>query len=209
MQLQASQQRFGGSRLPGLSLRGAKRRGNLGKAAAISPMAFPHSDRVLRDCTPRALPRASRSGRHVGLRPPRNDKSGAGTVLTIACANRRFTAGRGMPLPAVNRRLAQAIVKTVPAPDLSLRGGRRPTWRPEREARGSALGVQSRSTRSECGKAIGEIAAAFPRLPRRFAPRNDKPGSLEPPNRCCDACSCIIPLRRGRAHSPQSGARRP
>ena len=29
-------------------------------------------------------------------------------------------------------------------PDLSLRGGRRPTWRPEREARGSALGVQSR-----------------------------------------------------------------
>ena len=37
-------------------------------------MAFPHSDRVLRDCTPRALPRASRSGRHVGLRPPRNDK---------------------------------------------------------------------------------------------------------------------------------------
>ena len=29
-----------------------------------------------RDCTPRALPRASRSGRHVGLRPPRNDKSG-------------------------------------------------------------------------------------------------------------------------------------
>ena len=28
-----------------------------------------------RDCTPRALPRAARSGRHVGLRPPRNDKS--------------------------------------------------------------------------------------------------------------------------------------
>ena len=156
-----------------------------------------------------------------------------------------------MPLPAVNRRLAQAIVKTVPAPDLSLRGGRRPTWRPEREARGSALGVQSRegscssyklslkwcapiasvaaltaqplaalppygcgvpladnerpagwqylrhkfigampsslslrggrrptwqsrSTRPDRGKAIGEIATASPRFPRRFAPRNDK-----------------------------------
>ena len=39
--------------------------------------AFLLSDRVLRDCTPRALPRASRSGRHVGLRPPRNDKSGS------------------------------------------------------------------------------------------------------------------------------------
>ena len=44
------------------------RRGDLGKAAAISPMAFPHSDLVLRDCTPRALPRASRSGRHRPLR---------------------------------------------------------------------------------------------------------------------------------------------
>ena len=63
--------------LPDVSLRGAKRRGNLGKAVTISPMAFPRCGRVRRDCTPRALPRAARSGRHVGLRPPRNDKSGA------------------------------------------------------------------------------------------------------------------------------------
>ena len=41
------------------------RRGNLGKALTISPIAFPQFSRVLRDCTPRALPRASRSGRHV------------------------------------------------------------------------------------------------------------------------------------------------
>ena len=61
-------------------------------------------------------------------------------------------------------------------PDLSLRGGRRPTWRPEREARGSALGVQSRSSRLHRGKVTGEIATAFPRLPRRFAPRNDTSG---------------------------------
>ena len=61
-------------------------------------------------------------------------------------------------------------------PDLSLRGGRRPTWRPERAARGSALGVQSRRTRPHRGKAIGENATAFPRLPRRFAPRNDTSG---------------------------------
>ena len=99
MQLQASQQRFGGSRLPGLSLRGAKRRGNLGKAAAISPMAFPHSDRVLRDCTPRALPRASRSGRHVGRWPPRNDKSEAFAILTVACTDCKCAAGPGCPLP--------------------------------------------------------------------------------------------------------------
>ena len=63
-------------------------------------------------------------------------------------------------------------------PDLSLRGGRRPTWRPEREARGSALGVQSRSTRLHRGKVTGEIATAFPRLPRRFAPRNDNSGTI-------------------------------
>ena len=50
-------------RPPSLSFRGAKRRGNLGEAVAISPMAFLRSGRVLRDC-------------HVGLRPPRNDKSG-------------------------------------------------------------------------------------------------------------------------------------
>ena len=55
---------------------------------------------------------------------------------------------------------------TTEPPDVSLRGGRRPTWRPEREARGSALGVQSRSTRLHRGKVTGEIATAFPRLPR-------------------------------------------
>ena len=52
-------------------------------------------------------------------------------------------------------------------PSLSLRGGQRPTRRPKREARGSALGVQSRSTRLNRGKAIGQVATAFPKLPRQ------------------------------------------
>ena len=52
-----------------------------------------------RDCTPRALPRASRSGRHVGLRPPRNDNSGAGAVLAAAGTGCECSAGSGMPLP--------------------------------------------------------------------------------------------------------------
>ena len=116
----------------------------------------------------------------------------------------------------------------VCTPELSLRGGRRPTWRPEREARGSALGVQSRSTQPDnrvlpantaalrdgvsrtppptrrvrsagipgnlqLPKALTErryrrnrlvrfyrhlvrTGSAFPRLPRRFAPRNDTSG---------------------------------
>ena len=56
------------------------------------------SGRVLRDCTPRALPRASRSGRHVGLWPPRNDKSGAFAILTAVCTGCRCVAGPGCPL---------------------------------------------------------------------------------------------------------------
>ena len=52
-----------------------------------------------RDCTPRELPRASRSGRHVGLRPPRNDNLGAITVLSSTCTSRPCSAGSGMPLP--------------------------------------------------------------------------------------------------------------
>ena len=93
----------------------------------------------------------------------------------------------GQPGPAQRCRPLQTADKTVKAKDLSLRGGRRPTWRPEREARGSALGVQSRE--GSC-----DFAGNFPtmqpgtarlhpkgtssrfalRAPRRFAPRNDK-----------------------------------
>ena len=68
-----------------------------------------------------------------------------------------------MPLPAQCCRIAQAVVKMAATPELSLRGGQRPTW-------------QSRSTRPDYRKAIGEIATACMRFPRRFAPRNDKLG---------------------------------
>ena len=80
-------------------------------------------------------------------------------------------------------------------PSLSFRGAKR---------RGNLLQPVTFSPRPTCYSTwYCEIATSA------APPRNDKPGSLEPPNRCCDACSCIIPLRRGRAHSPQSGARRP
>ena len=58
--------------------------------------------------------------------------------------------------------LQRKFIGAMPS-SLSLRGGRRPTW-------------QSRSTRPDHRKAIGENATAFPRLPRRFAPRNDTSG---------------------------------
>ena len=76
--------------------------------------------------------------------------------------------GCGVPLAGCERHADWQVIgwhrRPCRLPDLSLRGGQRPTWRPEREARGSALGVQSRSTRLNCGKAIGENAAASPRL---------------------------------------------
>ena len=71
--------------------------------------------------------------------------------------------GCGVPLAGSERHadwhfLRYAFCGARP-PDLSLRGGRRPTWRPERAARGSALGVQSR-------KALTISPIAFPRCSR-------------------------------------------
>ena len=69
-----------------------------------------------------------------------------------------------------------SIKRGWPPPDLSLRGGRRPTWRPEREARGSALGVQSRGGSCDFADGFPVIRPGTARLPRRFAPRNDTSG---------------------------------
>ena len=83
--------------LPGLSFRGAKRRGNLGEAVAISPMAFPRSGRVLRDC-------------HVGLRPPRNDKYGGQHRFNGG----RYGSGRAFPrLPRARSALAMTNQRTL------------------------------------------------------------------------------------------------
>ena len=89
-----------------------------------------------RDCTPRALPRAARSGRHVGLRPPRNDKLGS------------LTHSPEIP------------------PDLQL----------------PKAVTDRRYRRNWCipfSRWPVQIGSASPRLPRRFAPRNDKPGGLD------------------------------
>ena len=67
----------------------------------------------------------------------------------------------------------------APASDLSLRGGQRPTWRPERAARGSALGVQSREGSHDFADSLPVIRLGTARLPRRFAPRNDTSGERE------------------------------
>ena len=77
--------------------------------------------------------------------------------------------GCGVPLAGSERlwqlQVSRHFRRAYRLSSLSLRGGRRPTW-------------QSRSTRLHRGKATGEIATAFPRLPRRFAPRNDNSGAI-------------------------------
>ena len=90
--------------------------------------------------------------------------------------------GCGVPLAGSERHadwqfLRYAFCGARP-PDLSLRGGRRPTWRPERAARGSALGVQSREGTHDFADDFPVIQLGAARFPRRFAPRNDKSGSL-------------------------------
>ena len=72
-----------------MSLRGAKRRGNLGKAVTILPGL---------SCDPAGYC-------EIATAPsgPRNDKSLAFTVLTKACTGCKCSAGRGMPLPSAKR----------------------------------------------------------------------------------------------------------
>ena len=91
------------ARHPDVSLRGAKRRGNLAVPGRIVGKLSAKTQLPSRDRTPRALPRASRSGRHVGLRPPRNDKLGSLThspeippdlQLPKAVTDRRYRRNR-------------------------------------------------------------------------------------------------------------------
>ena len=80
--------------------------------------------------------------------------------------------------------------------NLSLRRGHRPTW-------------QSRSTRTDHRKATGENVAGCRRFPRRFAPRNDKPGSIArsaKPLYNLPACKALT-TRKGHAASVRRQSR--
>ena len=138
--------------LPDVSLRGAKRRGNLGEAvAARTSHRRPHA---LPNLTVAAFP-----AQPLAALPP----YGCGVP---------FTGGERLWQLHISARLR----RPCNAPGLSLRGGRRPTWRPEREARGSALGVQSREGSCDFADDFPVVRSGSARLPRRFAPRNDTSG---------------------------------
>ena len=104
---------------------------------------------------------------------PRVIQAGSGIFSGRALA---CVVGEGQPVPALHRRKRQAVVKMANVKGLSLRGGQRPTWRPEREARGSALGVQSRGGSCDFADGFPVVRPGTARLPRRFAPRNDTSG---------------------------------
>ena len=124
------------------------------------------------------------SGKHLQF-VQSNDKTYQPIASVAALTAQPLAAlppyGCGVPLAGCDRLagwqcLQRKFIDATPS-GLSLRGGRRPTW-------------QSRSTRPDHRKAIGENATAFPRLPRRFAPRNDKSGNLAPRNHYCNTCNC-------------------
>ena len=120
-----------------------------------------------------------------------------------SCARQLFARCRGADSRA--RRctcdLVQAAVKMVNAPDLSLRGGQRPTWRPEREARGSALGVQSRE--GSC-----DFAGRLPRY-RDWVLRDCHVASLLAMTRQAGAavhqCPCAVELPLYKALTTRKG----
>ena len=112
--------------------------------------------------------------------------------MPLPALHRRFVPGidtmagtncvcSGVPFTGVERlwqlHISARLRRPCNAPGLSLRGGRRPTW-------------QSRSTRLNYRKSFGEIATAFPRLPRRFASRNDNSGVHTILTMACTDCKC-------------------
>ena len=102
-----------GARLSDLSLRGAKRRGNLAEPDRTTGKSSAKSQLPSRDC-------------HVGLRPPRNDKPLVSTILTAACTNCKCAAGRDMSLPYILD-FTRAAPACTPSPHGRSGGrGRRP-----------------------------------------------------------------------------------
>ena len=96
--------------LPDVSLRGAKRRGNLAVHSWITGRP-----RRKRNCLPEIAPQ----GHFLALRAqgataplgPRNDKSGAFTIVTATGTIRSCGAGRSMPLPYKARAVGESARK--------------------------------------------------------------------------------------------------
>ena len=76
-----------------------------------------------------------------------------------------------------SRKFPGCIADRTMLPDLSLRGG--------------AADVAISQYPAGSQESHGENVAGCRRFPRRFAPRNDKPVCLTPPNYYCNTCDCL------------------
>ena len=138
---------------------------------------------------------------------PATRQQEARAIVRTAAPIASAAALPAQPLAACPLRVASALQVgndcstfcAASPPNLSLRGGRRPTW-------------QSRSTRLNRGKAIGKNAAAFPRLPRPlWGLAMTNLGALR--GRRCHPITCQPARRAGSAaagavesHHPFNGA---
>ena len=142
---------------------------------------------------------------------PATRQQEARAIVRTAAPIASAAAFPAQPLAACPLRVASALQVgndcstfcAASPPSLSLRGGRRPTW-------------QSRSIRLNRGKAIGEIATAFPRLhPKgtssRFALRAPRPlwglamtrqGSAAMGTVRRTESAVLLPLRGRAGHAP-------
>ena len=105
---------------------------------------------------------------HVGLRPPRNDKSGVHAVL-------RWLVPNGSAFPRLPRRFAPRNDKS--GGQHRFNGGRYGSGVPSRDCHVASLLAM---TNRRCVPSLRWLVlngSTYLRLPRRFAPRNDKSGS--------------------------------
>ena len=96
-----------------------------------------------------------------------------------------------MPLPALHERFVRAIAKTAPAPPNCHCEEAQPTW-------------QSREGSHGFADSFPTIQHGTARFPRRFAPRNDKLGSIVSLNLYCNHCQPA--WRSGSAATDAIGA---
>ena len=109
---------------------------------------------------------------HVGLRPPRNDNSGAFTILTRPCLYRRCSAGPGCPRPYKARAFARQLVQIgsasprLPRPLWGLsgsqRGGTKPPQRSSPLRRRIIRKNQMRATPEALAASATAAATALP-----------------------------------------------
>ena len=110
---------------------------------------------------------------HVGLRPARNDNSGAFTILTRPCLYRRCSAGPGCPLPYKACAFARQLVQIgsdsprLPRPLWGLSGSQRGHKTAAEELSPAAAVIPENQMRATPEALAASATAAATALPTR------------------------------------------